>query len=86
MFVIGEATGALAIALHVDVVAEAARLAKEIAGHAADIERTTKKLANPDFLARAPDDVVEENRERLADARSAKAALEAARTRLERLA
>ncbi|HWA63916.1 MAG TPA: valine--tRNA ligase [Caulobacteraceae bacterium] len=82
-FVIGEATGALAIAEFVDLAAERARLAKEIAGHAADIDKTARKLANPDFVARAPEEVVEENRERLADAEHAKARLEAALKRLE---
>jgi valyl-tRNA synthetase len=81
-FVIGEATGALAVAEHIDVTAERARLAKEIAALATDAERTSKKLANPDFLARAPEEVVEENRERLAEAQAATAKLEAALARL----
>ncbi|HEX6866436.1 MAG TPA: valine--tRNA ligase, partial [Caulobacteraceae bacterium] len=67
-FVIGEATAALAIAQFIDLAAEKARLAKDIASAASDIERTTKKLANADFVARAPEEVVEENRERLAEA------------------
>ena len=82
-FVIGEATGALGIADVIDLGAERARLTKEIGALAQDIERTTKKLGNPDFVARAPESVVEENRERLADAEGAKAKLVAA---LERLA
>ena len=85
-FVIGEATGALVIAEFIDLAAERARLDKEIAGHVADIDRTAKKLANADFIARAPEDVVEESRERLADARDAKTRLEAAKLRLEALA
>jgi len=82
-FVIDEATGALAIAEFVDLAAERARLAKEIAGHGAEIEKTARKLGNPDFVARAPEEVVEENRERLAEAEDAKARLEAALSRLE---
>jgi len=82
-FVIGEATGALAIAQLIDIGAERARLAKEIATLAAEAERTAKKLANADFVARAPEEVVEENRDRLADAESAKAKLESALERLE---
>lgn len=81
--VLGEATGALAIAEFIDLTAEKARLAKEIAGHAGEIEKTGKKLNNPDFLARAKEEVVEENRERLAEAQAAKAKLEAALARLE---
>jgi valyl-tRNA synthetase len=45
-FVIGEATGALAIAEHIDVAAERARLLKEVAAHQTDAERTRKKLDN----------------------------------------
>jgi valyl-tRNA synthetase len=74
---------ALPVAEFVDLAAERARLGKEIAAHGADIDRTAKKLANPDFVSRAPEEVVEENRERLADAEGAKARLEAALRRLE---
>jgi valyl-tRNA synthetase len=84
-FVIGEATGALAIAQFLDLEAERARLAREISVRGADIDRTAKKLANADFLARAPDEVVEESRERLAESQSAKARLEAALARLDTL-
>ena len=82
-FVIGEATGALSIAEFIDVAAEKARLAKEIAALDADAEKTRKKLSNPDFVARAPEEVVEENRERLAEAEEAVAKLKAALQRLE---
>jgi len=82
-FVIGEATASLAIAEFIDLAAERARLTKEIGALAQDIDRTDKKLANADFVARAPEEVVEENRERLADAQAAKAKLEAALARLE---
>ena len=82
-FVVGEATGFLAIAEFIDVAAERTRLAKEVAAFAADIDRTAKKLANTDFVARAPEEVVEENRERLAAAEAGKAKLEAALARLE---
>jgi len=85
-FVVGEATAALAIAAFVDVAGEQARLEKEIAVHAADIERTARKLANPDFVGRAPPHVVDENKERLAVAEAAKAKLEAARERLAAVA
>ena len=81
-FVIGEATGALAIADVIDLAAERARLAKEIGGLEQDIDRTARKLANPDFIARAPEEVVDENRERLSAAEAAKAKLVAALARL----
>ncbi|MBO9710425.1 MAG: valine--tRNA ligase [Caulobacter sp.] len=81
--VMGEATGALAIADFIDLSAEKARLTKEVAGHVGEIEKIGKKLGNPDFIARAKPEVVEENRERLAEAQAAKAKLEAALARLE---
>ena len=84
-FVVGEATAALAIAQFIDLEAEKARLTKEIAALASDIDRTAKKLANADFVSRAPEEVVEENRERLAEAQEAKAKLEAALARLQSL-
>ncbi len=82
-FVVGGATFALQVADFIDIAAEMARLAKEIAALASDIDRTAKKLGNPDFVSRAPDEVVEENRERLADAEASKAKLEAALQRLK---
>jgi len=82
-FVIGGATFALQVADFIDIAAETARLRKETLALAADIERTAKKLANPDFVSRAPEEVVEENRERLAEAEASKAKLEAALQRLE---
>jgi valyl-tRNA synthetase len=85
-FVIGEATAALSIAEFIDLRAEKARLQKEIAALASDAERTRKKLENPDFVARAPEEVVEENRERLAEAEAARGKLESALGRLEAVA
>jgi len=82
-FVIGEATASLSIAEFIDLAAERARLTKDIGALTQDIDRTAKKLANADFVARAPEEVVEENRSRLADAQAAKAKLESALARLE---
>ena len=81
-FVIGEATAALAIADFIDLAAEQARLAKDIAGLDADIDRTAKKLGNADFVARAKEEVVAETREKLADAQAARLKLDAALARL----
>jgi valyl-tRNA synthetase len=81
-YVVEGSTLALPVAEFIDLTAEKARLTKEIAGHGQDIERTEKKLGNADFVARAPEEVVEENRERLAEARDAKAKLESALARL----
>jgi valyl-tRNA synthetase len=71
-FVAAGVTFALAVGAHIDLPAERARLAKEIATRAADADRTAKKLANADFVSRAPPEVVEENRERLAEAEAAR--------------
>ena len=76
-------TYALPVADFIDVTAEMARLGEEIGVLAGDIERTAKKLANPEFVARAPEEVVEENRERLSEAEAARAKLAAALQRLE---
>ena len=81
-FVVEGATLALPVAEFIDLAAERARLTKEIAGHDSDIAHIGKKLGNPDFVARAKEEVVEENRERLAEAQAAKAKLESALSRL----
>ncbi len=81
-FVVDGATLALPVAAFIDLAAERARLTKEIATLASDVAHTAKKLGNPDFVARAPEEVVEENRERMAEAEAAKAKLEAALQRL----
>jgi valyl-tRNA synthetase len=82
-FVIGEATAALSVASFIDLAAEKARLSKDIAGHVSDMDRVNRKLGNPDFMAKAKEEVIAENRSKLADAQAAKAKLEAALKRLE---
>jgi valyl-tRNA synthetase len=85
-YVVDGATLALPVAEFIDLAAERARLTKEVGALSADIEKTAKKLSNPDFVARAPEEVVEENRERLAEAEAAKAKLEGALARLTAVA
>jgi valyl-tRNA synthetase len=85
-FVVEGASFALPVAEFIDLAAERGRLTKEVAGHAGEIEKLARKLGNPDFVARAPEEVVEENRERLAEAEAAKAKLEAALARLQTVA
>jgi valyl-tRNA synthetase len=81
-YVVAGATLALPVAEFIDLTAERGRLSKEVAGLGSEIDKLAKKLGNPDFVARAPEEVVEENRERLAEAQAAKAKLEAALGRL----
>jgi len=84
-FVAAGVSFALDIKGLIDLPAERARLAREIAGQSADIDKTTRKLANADFVARAPAEVVEENRDRLAAAEQAVARLKGVLARLEAL-
>jgi valyl-tRNA synthetase len=64
--VVGGATFALPLAGIVDFNAEEARLEKEIARVAGEIGRIDKKLANENFVSRAPEEVVEAEREKRA--------------------
>jgi valyl-tRNA synthetase len=57
----------MALAGLVDIEAEKGRIGKEIGKVDKDIAGLEKKLENADFLARAPEDVVAEQRGRLAD-------------------
>ena len=66
----------------VDLEAEKTRLAKEIAKLKDDADRIEAKLRNADFVARAPEEVVEENRERQEDALSRMEKLAAALVKL----
>jgi valyl-tRNA synthetase len=80
--VVGEATVMLPLAEVIDLGAERARLARERAKVAAEAEKIAAKLANADFVTRAKEEVVEENRERLAAARAEMARLNAALARI----
>ncbi len=51
----------------VDLEAEKTCLAKEIAKLKGDVDKIEAKLRNADFVARAPEEIIEENRERLAE-------------------
>jgi valyl-tRNA synthetase len=84
-FLVEGAAFALPVAEFIDLAAERSRLAKEITARRADIDRVSRKLANADFMTRAPEEVVEENRERLAEAEAAKVKLEGALARLAAL-
>ena len=82
-FVIQGATLSLPLAGLIDLAAERARLQKEIAAFEADAVHVNKKLGNPNFVARAAPEVVDEQREKLAEAEAGKARLQAALARLD---
>lgn len=60
-----EAILALPVAGIVDLAAEQTRLQREKLKLSDDIAKISTKLANPDFCARAPEDVIDEQHERL---------------------
>jgi valyl-tRNA synthetase len=67
----------------IDITAERARLAKEIAKADGDIARVDAKLNNPNFVARAPEEVVEEEKEKREEALARKAKIAEALQRLK---
>jgi valyl-tRNA synthetase len=82
LIVRGEIVG-LELAGLVDLAAERARLTKELAKCDADIARVDAKLGNPNFVARAPEEVVEEEKEKREEALTRKAKIAEALQRLE---
>jgi valyl-tRNA synthetase len=76
-------TAALPLAGVIDLNAERARLEKELGKIADDIDRIDRKLGNADFMARAPEEVVEEQRERRDEAESRRAKVREALDRLK---
>ena len=75
-------SAALPLAGIVDIAAEKARLTKEIDKNRGEIAKIDAKLGNADFMKRAPEEVVEEQRERRDDALSRVSKLEDALKRL----
>jgi valyl-tRNA synthetase len=67
----------------IDFAAERARLAKEMQKAEADIARSEAKLNNPKFVERAAEDVVEEEKEKRAEAVARKAKIAEALERLK---
>ena len=66
-----------------DLAAERARLEKELKKVADDIDRVDKKLGNADFMARAPEEVVDGEREKRAEAEDRRAKISEALERLK---
>ncbi len=73
---VGEMKILIPMAGLIDKDAELARLDKEIARITADIARTESKLANANFVDKAPPAVVQKERDKIADLRTAMAKLQ----------
>ena len=84
--VVRDQTVALPLAGIIDMEAEAGRLAKELAKAADDIAKVDAKLGNADFIKRAPEEVIEEQRERRETAAARAAKIREALTRLGKTA
>ena len=81
--VLDEATLALPLAGIIDIDAESKRLKREIDKVGSEIKQLDAKLSNEKFVSRAPEHVVEEQRERKTEAEAMAAKLEQALKRLE---
>ena len=80
--VLGEATYALPVTDVIDLKAEGARLQKEIKKLADEVVKIDAKLGNAAFVAKAPEEVVEEQRDRRLQAQQTGARLSIALERL----
>jgi valyl-tRNA synthetase len=83
--VLDEATVLLPLSGVIDVVQETARLKKEFDKAAAEAEKLSKKLGNEQFVAKAKPEVVEEQRQRLAEMEQVCSKLQLAMDRLAAL-
>ncbi|MEQ9609097.1 MAG: class I tRNA ligase family protein, partial [Kiloniellaceae bacterium] len=80
--VLDECALVLPLAEVIDLAQERQRLQKEMDKLNGEIVKLDKKLSNEQFLAKAPDEVVAEQRERLADSRQTLSKLQSALDRL----
>ncbi|HEY0282458.1 MAG TPA: valine--tRNA ligase, partial [Rhizomicrobium sp.] len=81
-FVVGEAVAALPLGDVIDFAKERARLEKELKKAHDEIARFDAKLANEQFVSRAPEDVLAEQREKRTEAAALAARLKEAMGRL----
>ncbi|GAA0770764.1 valine--tRNA ligase [Roseibium denhamense] len=81
--IVGEATICLPLAGVIDLSAEKARLEKAAGKLEADISKIEKKLGNPKFVEKAPEEVVSEEKTKVAEA---KEKLDKIQTALSRIA
>ncbi len=80
--ILGEATFVLPLAGVIDLDAERGRLKKDIAKETVEIDKIDKKLSNEQFLAKAAEEVIEEQRSRRAESEDRRARLTEALSRL----
>jgi valyl-tRNA synthetase len=80
--VVGEGTAGLALEGVIDFAKERARLTKDLQKADGEIARIDAKLANKDFVAKAPEEVIDEQREKRAEYEAARAKLSEALKRL----
>ena len=83
MIVIGDTSAALPLAGVIDTGAEMKRLGREIEKAQGDLDKMDAKLSNPQFMAKAKEEAVEEARERKAELEEMLKRLRAAVKRLE---
>jgi valyl-tRNA synthetase len=67
-FVVGEAVAALPLGDVIDLAKERGRLLKELERARSDIAKIDAKLGIADFIARAPEDVIDEQKEQRVEA------------------
>ena len=67
-FVIGETVAAIPLGDVIDLGKERARLERELARAKSDMAKIDAKLGNEEFVARAPEEVIEEQKQRRGDA------------------
>lgn len=80
--VLGEATFAMPLAGVIDIAAEKERLNKELAKLDKEIDGVAKKLANEQFISKAPAHVIDDQKQRKTDAEEKKERVQAALARL----
>lgn len=83
--VMGEAIAALSLKGVIDVQAEVARLNKELGKVSGEIKKLSGKLSNEQFLSKAPENVIVEQKRRLEEETETKDQLEAALERMKEL-
>jgi len=82
---VGEMKVLIPMAGLIDQEAELTRLGKAIGKLEMDLARTRKKLANPDFVAKAPPSVVQKERDKIAEQEAALAKIEEQAKRIRAL-